>query len=333
MSIRIYLGTQIEQSLAVEVLSYSIRKRTPHSVQITPLYEAVAAANIAIPTPANPALKPRTPFTFQRFAIPALCQYQGRAIYLDSDMLVFRDIHELWQQPFAPSHSQPETPTTETTAEPAADLLSVPEPPDSGRAPQYSVMLLNCDQLKWDAAQLVESLERGTWTYKEFVLDMSPAAVKRADLPPGWNDLERYDPAHTALLHYTDMPYQPWLSIHNPLASLWCAELIQAVADGAIARDTVKDNIERGWVRPSLLAQIDGAIADPLQLPTKLRQQERYTFTPPHVWQKYLRHPILQQPTPRRWFSRVYATFKAIASSKTQATSLPDTAINRSPVS
>ncbi|MEM6451306.1 MAG: glycosyltransferase [Cyanobacteria bacterium P01_D01_bin.105] len=300
MSIRIYLGTQAAQTLAAQVLAYSIRKHTSHPVQIIPLYKAIAAANISIPIPTSPALKPQTPFTFQRFAIPALCQYQGKAIYLDSDMLVFRDISQLWQQPFTQAQ------------QPTADLLFVPEPLESGRSLQYSVMLLNCAQLQWDASQLVQSLMRGTWTYQEFVLDMSPATVKRADLPLGWNDLERYDPARTALLHYTDMPHHPWLCVSNPLAPLWCNELLHAVADGAIARATVQESIHRGWVRPSLLTQIDTGIADPQRLSARVRKRDRYTFTPPHIWQKYLRHAALQQQRPRKWFSCAYATLKAI---------------------
>ena len=306
MSIRIYLGTQVEQTLASAVLAYSIRKRTAHTVDITPLYEAVSAANIEIPTPQDKTLRPRTPFTFQRFAIPALCGYEGKAIYLDSDMLVFRDIAEIWEQPFEGLASQ--------SGAVLADLLSVPEPPGSGRSPQYSVMLLNCAQLKWNAAQLVRDLERGTWTYKEFVLNMSPAAIKRADLPLGWNDLERYDPACTALLHYTDMPYQPWLSVQNPLAPLWCEELLRGIAEGAIALDTVQSSIDRGWVRPSLMAQIERGIADPQQLSDRVLKRDRDTFTPPHVWQKYLRHPVLRRSKPRRWFSRAYSILKAIKS-------------------
>ena len=301
MSIRIYLGTQLEQTLATAVLSYSIRRHTSQPVHITPLYEAVAAAGLDIPVPKDRNLRPRTPFTFQRFAIPALCQYQGKAIYLDSDMLVFQDISELWQQPF------------DRLGVPTADLLSVPEPPESGRSPQYSVMLINCAQLKWNAMQLVQALERGRWTYSEFVLNMSPAAVKRADLPFGWNDLERYDPARTALLHYTDMPAQPWLSVANPLAPIWCAELIRAIADGAITRETVQDSVDRGWVRPSLMAQVDRAIADPQQLPAAIIERDRYTFVPPHIWQRYLRSPALQRARVRQGFSRLYAVFKAIA--------------------
>ena len=299
--IKIYLGTQIEQSLAVAVLSHSIRKHTQALVEITPLYEAVATAGIQIPTPHQPHLRPRTPFTFQRFAIPALCNHQGRAIYLDSDMLVFQDINILLQQPF-------------TTAQGTADhLLSVPEPASSNRPPQYSVMLLNCEQLDWDASQLISQLEAGKWSYEQFVLEMAPAQDKSAMLPPGWNDLERYSSGQTALLHYTDMPRQPWLSTLNPLCKLWCEELLQAIADNTISRATVCDSVARGWVRPSLLVQVDSGIADPQDLPHQVLHRDRQTFTPPHIWQRYLRHPALQGQRSRQWFSRAYAAYKALA--------------------
>jgi hypothetical protein len=320
--IKIYLGTQVEQTLAAEVLTYSIAANTQQPIQVTPLYEAVQAAGITIAPPRSPQLRPRTPFTFQRFAIPALCGYQGRAIYLDSDMLVFRDIHELWQQPFEQAnhvdHREADGearrthearqihPTCQTM-----DLLSVPEPENSGRSPQYSVMLLNCEQLTWDAQQLVNELERGTWNYQQFVMEMAPATQKAAALPLGWNDLERYDPNQTALLHYTDMPRQPWLSVVNPLAVLWCETLLKAVAEGAITREQVRTSIELGWVRPSLLYQLDYGIADPNYLPDDVLRRDRSTFTPPHVWQKYLRHPALTGARSRRWFSRLYSTFSS----------------------
>jgi hypothetical protein len=299
--IKIYLGTQVEQSLAVDVLTYSIVSHTRQAVLVTPLYEAVQAAGIDIPTPRSPQLRPRTPFTFQRFAIPAICQYQGRALYLDSDMLVFRDIDELWQQSFVQTNGE------------TADLLSVPEPEGSGRSPQYSVMLLNCDQLKWDAPDLVSQLEQGRWSYDQFVLEMAPAARKAANLPLGWNDLERYEPNRTALLHYTDMPRQPWLSVVNPFAALWCEALLQAIASGFISIDRLQDSIDRGWVRPSLRWQVAQGVADPQQLPVEVLARDRKTFVPPHVWQKYLRHPLLQQPRSRQYFSFAYAGLKSMA--------------------
>lgn len=298
--IKIYLGTQVEQSLAVEVLSYSIRQHTRATVEITPLYQAVADAGIQIPTPQQSHLRPRTPFTFQRFAIPALCHYQGRALYLDSDMLVFKDISQLWRQPFSSEQG-------------TADLLSVPEPKDSNRPPQYSVMLLNCEQLDWDAPELVKQLEAGKWSYQQFVLEMAPAKLKSASLPIGWNDLERYASGQTALVHYTDMPRQPWLSTINPLSELWCQTLLEAIASGAISRAAVCESIERGWVRPSLLAQIDSGTARPQDLPHQVLEQDRQTFTPPHIWQRYLKHPALQGKRSRQWFSKAYASYKKMA--------------------
>ncbi len=292
--IKIYLGTQVEQSLAVDVLTYSILRHTQQKIQITPLYEAVQADGIDIPTPSDPQLRPRTPFTFQRFAIPALCGYQGRAIYLDSDMLVLKDIDLLWQQPFA-----------------GADLLSVPEPEGSTRSPQYSVMLLNCEQLDWDVVQLVNDLIQGKWTYQQFVLEMAPAERKAATLPPGWNELECYTPGHSALVHYTDMPRQPWLSVVNPYASLWCDVLLTAISEGAITRETVCDSVDKGWVRPSLLYQVDKGIADPQQIPTEVLRRDAHTFTPPHVWQRFLRSPMLQGKRSRQVFSRTYSFLKA----------------------
>ena len=306
--IKIYLGTQIEQSLAVSVLSYSIRQHTQSAVEITPLYEAVADAAIQIPTPRQTELRPRTPFTFQRFAIPQLCRYQGRAIYLDSDMLVFQDIATLWQQPF-------------TTDRGAADLLSVPEPAGSSRPPQYSVMLLNCDRLDWDAPQLVAQLEAGKWSYEQFVFEMAPARHKSATLPAGWNDLERYSSGQTALVHYTDMPRQPWLSALNPLCKLWCEVLLQAIADNTISLSTVCDSVTRGWVRPSLLVQIENGIADPKDLPHSVLARDRQTFTPPHIWQRYLRHPALQGVRSRQWFSRAYAAYKALTQNDSRTAS------------
>ncbi len=43
-----------------------------------------------------------TPFSGFRWAIPALCNYQGKGIYMDSDFIVRADIAELWKQKIVP---------------------------------------------------------------------------------------------------------------------------------------------------------------------------------------------------------------------------------------
>jgi len=263
--IQIFVGTQEEQMVAVKVLEYSIRKYASMPVEITPLFLALSREGIKIPEPQDPKIKPRTPFSFQRFAIPSLKKYQGRAIYLDSDMQVFRDIKELWLLPFD-----------------EADLLSVCEPEDSHRPSQFSVMILNCEQLKWDVVDLVRDLENGKWTYKQFVLEMSPASKISPIIRTEWNDLERYIEDKTALTHYTDMNSQPWLTTENPLAWLWCKDLLNAIQEGFISEQFVREEVTKGWIRPSLVYQIEHGIVDPYKLPASVIQQDSLDFTPPH---------------------------------------------------
>ncbi|MDF7676934.1 glycosyl transferase [Neisseriaceae bacterium ESL0693] len=40
-----------------------------------------------------------TPFSGFRWGIPAACNYEGRAIYMDGDMIVLADLAELWRHP------------------------------------------------------------------------------------------------------------------------------------------------------------------------------------------------------------------------------------------
>ena len=263
--IKVFVGTQPEQMLAFKVLEYSIRRHCSMAVDIVPLFQAVHDAQIEIPTVRNPLLRPKTPFSFQRFAIPQLKGHAGRAIYLDSDMQVFSDLKALWTWGFGEN-----------------DLLTVQEPRNTGRRPQFSVMVLDCARLAWDVREIVRQLEQGRWTYEQLMFEMAPASSVGAVLPSTWNDLERHT-AGTALTHYTDMDAQPWLTTHNLLGELWCAELFSAIRENFIDIAFVEDHVQRGWVRPSLLYQLKHDITDPLMLPWHIRRADRTSFVPPHL--------------------------------------------------
>jgi hypothetical protein len=258
--IRVYVGATEEQMLAVKVLEYSIRKHTTLTVALLPLHRA----KIEVPMPKDPENAPRTPFSFQRFLIPALAGYRGRAIYLDSDMQVFKDLRHLWSLPFD-----------------GAELLSVSEAGDSERPPQFSVMLLDCEALRWDINEIVELLNRRELTYQQLVLEMAVARNTHAAISPNWNSLEYYREGQTALVHYTDMPTQPWVSRDNPLGYLWVRDLLEAIDDQFITVDFVKEHVAHGWVRPSLLYQIEHAADDSLLLPASARRMD-FGFVPPY---------------------------------------------------
>jgi hypothetical protein len=284
--IRVFVGAEPEQVLAVKVLEHSIKKHASMAVRVEPLHQALQDAELVVPTPKRPELAPRTPFTYQRFAIPALKNFKGRAIYVDSDMQVFDDIKKLWTLPFQ-----------------GAPLLAVQEPPGSGRRPQFSVMLLDCEALDWKVDEIIQQLDAGQWTYEELIYHMAAAPGWRAGIPSFWNDLERHEPGSSALTHYTDMDQQPWLETVNPIARVWCQGLLDAIADGAITRDLVVEEIAKGHVRPSLRAQIDLGIADPCALPKSARGSDD-KFLPPHVLAASLAKYGRKQPSWRLRLTR-----------------------------
>ena len=249
--VRVYVGSTEAQMLAVKVLEYSIRKHASMSVEVFPLHRANVQP---YPTPKDVANRPRTPFSFQRFYIPQLAGYRGRAIYVDSDMQVFQDIRKLWTVPFD-----------------GADLLAARERGDDGRRPQFAVMLLNCEALRWDLNDIVARLDSGELTYETLMYQMAVAKDVRAAIDATWNSLERYDEGETALLHYTDMTTQPWISRQNKLGYLWVRDLIEAVDKGFITMDYIREHVAQGWVRPSVVYQVEQRVEDPLLLPKAAR--------------------------------------------------------------
>lgn len=258
LPVRVYVATTEAQMLAVKVLEFSIRKHASLAVDVVPLHEV----GIDIPLPRDPAKRPRTPFSFQRFLIPQAAGYQGRAIYLDSDMQVFRDIREIWSLDMT-----------------GADLLAAREPTGTGRKPQFSVMLLDCAALRWNIADIVARLDADEFSYGQLMGDMRVAPRIRDDIPPTWNSLERYEAGVTGLVHYTDMPTQPWVSAANPLGYLWVRDLVEAVDAGVIPLAYVREHILRGWVRPSLEWQIVNRFEDGALLPRAARALDR-SFRP-----------------------------------------------------
>lgn len=241
---RIFLGTDDSQIVAHRVLEYSITKSASAPVAVTPML------NVRHRMPKDPANKPRTTFSFCRFMIPKLCGYQGRALYLDADMLVFGDIAELMDMPFGGKSA----------------LCTAPAPTEQweGHNSTYlgkrsvAVMLLDCERLKWDVDEIVDDLDAGRYTYQQLLSDVCVVPPdKIADtIPPEWNDLERYDPAHTKLTHFTVVPTQPWKNDDNPLNELWMAWYREAVEAGAVPPEEVEASIAAGHVKPSLAAAL-----------------------------------------------------------------------------
>ena len=88
--IRIFLGYDQNETVAYHVLAHSIMRHASVPVSITPLkLSQLPLTRARTPTQS-------TEFSFSRFLVPWLCGYEGKAIFMDCDMLCRADIAELW---------------------------------------------------------------------------------------------------------------------------------------------------------------------------------------------------------------------------------------------
>ena len=71
-------------------MKFSILKNKKTKINFTVLDK------VKIPEPNDIRQSQRTGFSFARWFIPEKCNYKGRAIYLDADMIVFSDVNFLW---------------------------------------------------------------------------------------------------------------------------------------------------------------------------------------------------------------------------------------------
>jgi hypothetical protein len=236
----VFVGVDESQLLAAEVLEHTIRQHASGPVEVTPM------THVKAPMPKDKRNRPRTAFSFSRFAIPALCGYEGRALYVDADMQVFDDLAGLWRIPFD-----------------GAKVLCTnqPEPPEKWRGSghfhpgrQMSVMMLDCGAIDWDVTEIVRGLDEGRYTYEQLMFEMCllPPEQVTDGLPPEWNHLEHFEPGSTKLLHYTIVPTQPWKNDENPLRGIWEESFVRAWEEGAIEPELLDRQIRKGHVKKSL---------------------------------------------------------------------------------
>jgi hypothetical protein len=243
--IDVFVGADRSQLLASSVLEHSIKRHTDRAVRVSPLID------LDLPEPRDIRQGSRTNFSFARFAIPELTGYAGKGLYLDADMLVFRDIGELWDIPFDGA--------TVVIQEELPEHASVPHKAGAPkrRIKQCSVMLIDCGKARWKVGEIVGGLD-GRYTYEDLMYDFCilPEAEIRYAVPFAWNSLEHFD-QDTRLIHYTDMDTQPWVSPMNRLGELWLGEVRLMLDAGALGWSELQGEVDLGYFRPSMLRELE----------------------------------------------------------------------------
>lgn len=268
--IRIFVGCDDSMMIPAYVLEYSIRKYTQHPVQV------FFMRNMPIPEPKDAKNRPGTGFSFNRFLIPKLAGYAGKAIYVDADMLVFDDIAKLWNIPF-----NGKTVLCSTQNEvPKGWEGGANNDHGEGRywtpGRQMSVMLMDCARLDWDIDRIIEGLDRGDYTYKQLMAEFCilPEEAIADTIPNEWNCLEWYEPERSQLVHFTVVPVQPWRNDRSPMKNFWEAAYREALAAGAVPMKIVEECVQRKLVKPSLLEIAREVRSSPDAKPESLPEQD-----------------------------------------------------------
>lgn len=191
--LRIFIGYDHRQPVALTTLIHSIYSKATRPVSITPL-----VLN-QLPLKRSGL----TPFTFSRFLVPHLCNYEGWGLFLDIDIILNDDIVKIFDL--------------------VDDRYRVLVAKNKKRFEWASVMLFNnskCSNLTPEYVETAEDLHRIAWCDESEI----------GDLPPEWNHLVGYDEPvkNPSLIHYTQgIPIFPETS-NSEHADLWNKAHFQA---------------------------------------------------------------------------------------------------------
>jgi hypothetical protein len=168
---KVFIGSEPSQERPERALVKSIRQTSPGADIV--VMRAGDAGWTGFP-------KTATGFTLFRWCIPELMGFQGFAIYLDSDMLVLRDISELYD------YRQPGRWVQHNSTQ--GDCVSV----------------IDCSAMPQDWPS-IDEIKRSN----KNILRAKLEAIIDRSIPDDWNCCDRYDP-NAGLIHFTSIATQPW---------------------------------------------------------------------------------------------------------------------------
>jgi len=242
--VRLFIGSGEASLLERKTLIYSLRKHTQRPLEIFVFNGTHNAIELdgqdPVPAPMSLKVKYRnvTEFSLYRFLIPEICQFEGKAIYLDSDMICLADIGELFDTPMDGSAVLAK-PSTKST-----------------RSWSLSLMLMDCSECRFNLEAIIDQIDQNAYSYSDFTafgqkyLNINPLRVGHLD--PNWNVFDRRD-AGTKLIHFTNLLTQPWKHSGHPFEELWFQYFSEAQAAGVVTARDVELSMLRSYVRQDIL--------------------------------------------------------------------------------
>jgi len=192
--IRVFIGYDQREAAAFGVLEHSIHRRASQPVAIAPV---MLEQLKGVYKRERNALQ-STDFSFSRFLVPWMCDYEGWAIFMDCDQLVLDDIAKLW----ALRDDRYAVQVVKHHHVPKEEVKFLGAKQSKYEKKNWSsVMLINCARCRALTPDYVNSasgleLHQFKWLESEALI---------GEIPSRWNHLVGYDAprADAALVHYT----------------------------------------------------------------------------------------------------------------------------------
>lgn len=187
----VFIGFDHRQPLAYTVARASVERHAKRPVAVQPLrIDWLPIKRVGL-----------TEFTFSRYLVPWLCQFKGPAVFMDADIVVRADVHDL------------------VAAVDPAMAVSVAK--HVARFEWPSVMVFRCDNTRCWALipEYIDAPENQPQT-------LEWAGNRLGDLPREWNFCVGYEEPYDTpkLIHFTaGIPCWPE-TIKSPHADLWIEE-------------------------------------------------------------------------------------------------------------
>ncbi len=246
--VRVFIGSGEASLLERKTLIHSLRKHTRRELDIyvfNGTHNAIEH-NDEPPVLANMSLEIKyrnyTEFSNYRWLIPSICNHQGRAIFLDSDMVCLADIGELFDAEME-----------------GCAMLAKAEAYKGKQSWGMSNILFDCAKCHFDLEAIFHEVDAGLFTNTEFH-QMAPAFLakhpfKLGKIDPNWNSFDHVD-EKTKLIHYTNLRTQPWKFAGHTHEELWFRYFNEARKVGLISASDVDKTLARAYARQDILDPI-----------------------------------------------------------------------------
>lgn len=244
--VRVFIGSGEASRLERKTLIHSLQKNSKRDLEIFVLngthnaIEKLGSEPVPAPMPLDIKYRNVTEFSLYRHIIPEFCNFQGKAIYIDSDMVVLQDIGELFDTPLN-----------------GHQFLAKQDAYGDTKLWGLSVMLIDCATYRPDLREIFAEIDRGDYTLNDFS-NMSPKFLKKhpyhiGTIDPDWNVFDFYN-ANTKLIHYTDLLTQPWKFPNHPYGDIWYQYLEEAKALGIVDDYDIYLSKVRAYVRQDVMS-------------------------------------------------------------------------------